>query len=139
MRPDRITVACGLCSPCPYIWGLASSSGLAQPPDKATALLKITVPADAVVLIDGCRAMPGGGITGYSHPHWWPGRNTEYVVHGEVQRHWQAVTVEKLVTIEPGKEIEVDLTKGASATVVADKNEDGFVPMFNSKDTFPAG
>ena len=42
--------------------------------------------------------------------------------------------VEKLVTVEPGKETEVDLTKGATPAVAVKSKYVGFVPMFNFKD-----
>ena len=79
--------------------------------DLAPAYLKVIVPFEAVVEIDGVKTKQTGSIRLYVTPDLEKGKKYSYQVKAVFTANGQQVTVERTVNVEAGKEASVDLTK----------------------------
>jgi uncharacterized protein (TIGR03000 family) len=88
-----------------------STTGSAQDA-KAPAFLKIIVPADAVIEVDGVATKQTGSSRLFVSPFLDKGKKYSYQLKATFTQNGKKVVVEKMVVVEPGKEVEVDLSAG---------------------------
>ena len=78
--------------------------------DKTPAFLKVIAPADAVIEVDGVKTKQIGTVRLYATPDLEKGKKYSYRLKATFNQNGKEVVVERTVTVEPGKEIELDLT-----------------------------
>ncbi len=87
----------------------------ADEPKAAPVLVKLTVPADAVVEIDGVKSKQTGADRSFQTPDLEKGRTYTYQLKATFTKAGKPVVVEKTLSLEPGKDTELDLTKEETA------------------------
>jgi|GEM_PF-392635 len=93
--------------------------------DKMPATIKLIVPADAVVEVDGAKRKQTGIERTYLTPDLDAGKKYEYRFKITYMVDGKPVVVEKTVSVEAGKEAIIDLGKDVTAVVKeAPKNEE---------------
>ena len=102
--------------------GLSSSHGFAaEDAAKAPALLKVTVPEDALVEFDGVVTKQKGSVRLFITPDLAKGKKYSYQIKATFNKDGKPVTVEKTVTVEPSVEAVVDLTRSHKAAAATKK------------------
>jgi uncharacterized protein (TIGR03000 family) len=92
-------------------------------PDKSPVLIYVTVPADAKVEVNGKAIRQTGPERRLITDPIAHGQKGTYTLKATFTRDGKPVTVERDITVEPGKVTRVDLTKDEARPVVARKDE----------------
>ena len=87
---------------------LATASG--QESEKLPAFLVITVPPDAIVEVDGVRVKQTGPVRRVYSPFIEVGKKYQYTLRATFKENNKEMVREKVVIVEPGKEVSVDLS-----------------------------
>jgi len=101
------------------IVGLISSASLAV--DKSPATIKLTVPADAVVEVDGVKKKQTGVQRTFVTPDLENGKKFTYELKITYKVDGKPVVVDKTVIVEAGKEVIVDLGKDVVETAKSEE------------------
>ncbi len=91
----------------------------------APAKVKITVPEDAVIEVDGVKTKTTGTVRQFVTPALTPGQKYTYQVKATVTRAGnKPVSVEEKITVEAGKTTELDLSKAPGFAMEAPKPDE---------------
>jgi len=91
---------------------------------KGEAFLNVVVPADAVVEVDGTKTKATGTTRLFITPPVEKGKKFNYVIKATFNQNGKQVSVERTVTVEAGKLIEVNFTKPEEPKKVEPKKEE---------------
>ncbi len=83
--------------------------------NKGPAFVKVVVPADAVLEVDGFKTKQMGTVRLFVTPELEKGKKYSYQLKATFTQNAKQVTVERTITVEPGVETVVDLTKAEPA------------------------
>jgi uncharacterized protein (TIGR03000 family) len=78
-------------------------------PPTAPGLVLVSSPVDARVKLDNTISLSNAPVRKFGIPSLRQGKKYEYTVKGEVVRNGRTLTATKMITIEAGQEIRVDL------------------------------
>jgi uncharacterized protein (TIGR03000 family) len=84
---------------------------------KAGAYLNVTLPADAILTIDGHKTKSTSEFRTFVTPPLEPGWNYQYQLRAEIDRDGQHRVLTQKVTVRPGEDTRVDMTDFTNAQV----------------------
>jgi uncharacterized protein (TIGR03000 family) len=88
-----------------------AAPGVGAQEGKTPAFVKVIVPADAAVEVDGVTTKQQGAVRLFATPDLARGKKYTYQLKATFTRDGKKVTVERTVMVEPGVETVVDLTR----------------------------